>query len=176
MTYIVYRAVSPNSKYYIGITNNFKRRMKEHRRSVYPFGRALRKHGEENFTFSFIEVDTVDKALEIERFCVTDVEVKSDQCYNACVGGLLSDVLANKNPMHCREVVDNHPSLFTTQGNPMFDPELKAKMIASQQCKKVSVDGIEYYGVREAARNLGESRQCIVHRLKAESFPTYYYL
>jgi hypothetical protein len=78
--------------------------------------------------------------------------------------------------MHRQDVLDKHPGLFTSEYNPIHDPTIKKKMIESQACKRVSVLGTEYYGVREAARALNVSRQCLVHRLKSTTFPDYYYL
>lgn len=171
--YIVYRAVSPSGKYYVGITNNFKRRLKEHRSSPYIFGKALRKYGHNNFTYHLLEVATVEEALDWERLLVKH---EADDCYNMCPGGILADVLVSNNPMHREDVLLNHPNLFTTENNPMNNPLCKQKMIESQDCKKVSALGTIYYGVREAARALDVSRQCLIHRLKSSNFPEYFYL
>ena len=51
--YLIYKATSPSGRIYIGVTNNFKRRMKEHMSSPYPFGHAVRKYGRQNFTYEF---------------------------------------------------------------------------------------------------------------------------
>lgn len=176
MKYLVYKATSPSGRIYIGITNNFKRRMKEHLSSKYPFGHALRKYGRNNFTYSFEEYDTLEEALEREAQLVTKEEVASKKYYNCCVGGVLSNVLKNDNPMSNPEVVANHPNVWTSENNPMHNLVSKQKMIENQRCKKVNVDGKEYYGVREAARCLGVSRQMLVHRLKSPNYPTHFYV
>lgn len=163
---------------YIGITNNFKRRMKEHGASPYAFGKALRKYGRDAFTYEFEMFDTVEEALSREAELVTVETLKLKTLYNETVGGSLSNVLFNKNPMHDKNVVDQHPSVWKkgSSNNPMYNPESKQKMIASQACKKVSIDEVVYYGVREAARVLGISRQLVVFRLKSVNQPTWFYV
>lgn len=173
--YLVYIATSPTGKRYVGVTNNLKRRIKEHLSSPYPFGRALRKHGKDAFRFDIIECLDVHHAMELESLMVGDEEVASDDYYNVCVGGTLSNVLLQKNPMHDPDVVAKHPSLFSSTKNPMFNLKSKHKMIESQKRKKVRIEGKTYGGVREAARALGLLRQTLVHRLKSDNFPTYCY-
>lgn len=176
MNYIVYKATSPSGRIYIGVTNNFKRRMKEHLSSKYPFGHALRKYGRENMEYEFEFFDTVEEALAREAELVTIKEVQSRKYYNTSIGGSFSNVLLNDNPMHRKEVLDKHPNLWTTENNPMNNPESKQKMIESQNRKKVSIDGVVYDGVREAARQLNSYRQFIVHRLKSNNYPNWYYV
>lgn len=176
MKYIVYKATSPNGRIYIGVTNNFKRRMKEHLSSKFPFGHAIRKYGRENFTYEFEFFDTVEKALEREAELVTLKEVKSKKYYNTCLGGTMSNILSNDNPMHKQEILDKHPNLWTTENNPMNNPESKQKMIQNQNRKKVFIDGVIYEGVREAARQLNSYRQFVVHRLRSSNYPTWYYI
>lgn len=176
MKYILYKATSPSGRTYIGITNNFKRRMKEHYGSKWPFGHALRKYGKHNFIYEFEYFDCVEDALTREKELVTLNEVKSKKYYNTCVGGTLSNVLEHMNPMHDKNVVENHPNIWTTENNPMNNPESKQKMIQSQKRKKVSIEGVIYDGVREAARQLNSYRQFIIHRIKSENYPDWYYV
>jgi hypothetical protein len=150
--------------------------MKEHRTSKWPFGHALRKYGEQNFTFEFENFDTVEEALLREEELVTPEALKTKLLYNATVGGQISNVLTYDNPMHRPGVVENHPNIWSSENNPMNNPESKQKMIESQNRKRVSIDSIEYDGVREAARQLGTYRQFVVYRLKSEFWPTWYYL
>ena len=60
--------------------------------------------------------------------------------------------------------------------NPMDDISVKSKhkqimkspeYLAKQKCKSITVDGVEYYSKREAARKLGISRQLLKYRLNA---------
>lgn len=176
MNYILYKATSPSGRTYIGITNNFKRRMKEHLSSKWPFGHAIRKYGRENFSYEFEYFENADQALAREGELVTTESLKTKKLYNATVGGILSNVLEYDNPMHRDGVIENHPNIWSTENNPMNNPESKRKMIESQTRKRVSIDGAEYPGVREAARQLGSYRQFVVHRLRSTNYPTWYYL
>ncbi len=176
MEYTLYKLTSPSGRYYIGITNNFKRRLKEHGSSKYALGHAIRKYGKHNFQYEFETFDTVEEALAREAELVTLDLVKAKKVYNETVGGILSNVLGNDNPMHREGVSENHPNIWSTENNPMNDPVSKQKMIDSQSTKKVSIDGVEYYGVREAARQLGSYRQFVIHRLHSNNYPTWYYL
>ncbi len=174
--YLLYKATSPSGRMYVGVTNNFKRRMKEHLSSKWPFGHALRKYGRHNFTYEFEQFETMEMALAREYELVNEDSIKSKKFYNACVGGVISNTLTTNNPMHDKNVLENHPNLWTSENNPMNNPESKQKMIESQKRKEISVDGIIYKGVREAARTLGVSRQLLVHRLRSKNFSTYFYL
>lgn len=176
MNYIVYKATSPSGRIYIGVTNNFKRRMKEHLSSKWPFGHALRKYGRENMIYKFEYFDSVEDALRRESELVTIKEVKSKKYYNTSLGGTFNFVLTNDNPMHRPEVLEKHSNLWTTENNPMNNPESKKKMIESQKRKKVSIDGTIYEGVREAARQINSYRQFVVHRLKSSNYPDWYYV
>jgi len=176
MKYLLYKALSPSGRTYIGVTNNFKRRMKEHQTSKWPFGHALRKYGKENFDYQFEYFDSVEEALEREAQLVTEEELKTKKLYNACIGGRLSNVLLYDNPMHREEVVKKHPNLWTTQNNPMNNPDSKQKMVESQKRKRVFIEGEVYEGVREASRKLKTYRQFVIHRLKSKNFPDWYYV
>ena len=174
MKYYLYKLTDPNGKSYVGVTNNFKRRMKEHRKSEWPIGQAIREFGEENFTVRIEKFESKIEALEKEFELVSFDTLPS--LYNMTVGGGNATQLVLNNPMKNPEVVEKHPSIWTSTHNPMKDPRSKQKMIEAQKRKAVSIDGITYNGVREAARAVGESRQMVVYRLKSETFPTWFYL
>lgn len=176
MKYVLYKATSPSGRIYIGITNNFKRRMKEHGSSPFPFGHAVRKYGKHNFTYEFEYFSTMEDALTREAELVTEKEVESKKYYNTSLGGTLSNVLKSQNPMHNRKTVLKHPNIWSAKNNPMNNPDSKAKMIASQKRKRVSIDGVTYDGVREACRQLGTYRQFMIHRLKSDNYPEWYYV
>jgi predicted GIY-YIG superfamily endonuclease len=174
MKHLLYKLTDPNGKSYYGVTNNFKRRMKEHRKSPWAIGKALREFGEENFTMSFEEFETREKAFERE-FELVSPETLED-LYNMSVGGAPHEQMLHSNPMKDPTIAGSHPNIWTKDNNPMNCEASKTKMIANQKRKPVSIDGVSYPGVREAARVLGESRQMVVHRLKSSSFPTWFYL
>ena len=176
MKYMLYKATSPSGKTYIGVTNNFKRRLKEHGRSPYTFGKALRKYGKDNFTYEFELFPDAESAFSREAELVTLEVLDSRVLYNETVGGTLSNVLALRPPMRNPETIKKHPTLFSSTYNPMHNPEYKQKMIEAQRRKPVSIDGVRYEGVREAARQIGSYRQFVIHRLKSDNFPTWFYI
>jgi hypothetical protein len=152
--------------------------MKEHGTSPYTFGRALRKYGRENFHYEFELFPDVESALTREAELVTVEALQSGRLYNESVGGVFSNSLRGKNPMHDPEVLKRHPKLFTKEYNPLNDPEIREKARRAQDGykKKVSIDGVVYNGVREAARQLNSYRQFVVHRLKSSNYPTWFYV
>lgn len=178
MEYIVYIATAQNGKRYVGITNNFKRRMKEHNSSPYPFGRALRKHGRESFTYEFIQCADIDEAYDIEARLVGPEQVADDMFYNISCGGRQDVQFGDRNCMKDPEVVARHSGCWTSENNPMRqEKHLKANRERNdKKKKKVSVDGIIYNGVRHAARVLGTTRQALGHRLKSENFPDHFFV
>lgn len=174
MTHLVYIARSPSNKLYIGITNNFKRRLKEHNSSPYPFGKALRKYGKPNFTFSFVVCESLDDAYEIEELLVGIDQVKDKNYYNISCGGRPVVQIGKLNPMRRPEVIAN-PSLFTTENNPMNSPSIREGHNAHQK-KPVSIEGVRYDGVRGAAKAIECSRQKLVYRLKSDNYKDHYYV
>lgn len=174
MRHLLYKLTDPNGKSYYGVTNNFKRRMKEHRTSEWAIGKALREFGEENFTMSFEEFETRDEAFEREFELVSPETVSN--LYNMSVGGSAYTQMVYSNPMKNPDIAKDHPNVWSAQNNPMHNAISKQKMIEGQKRKAVSIDGVRYNGVREAARCVGESRQMVVYRLKSPTFPDWFYL
>ena len=114
MEYVVYKAVNKINGYiYIGITNNFKQRIREHKscansdnyRYKSRFYNAIRKYGFENFKFEIIETVEDRKILEereiywIAYYNSTDKNIG----YNITTGGTggkTHDVFGENNPMY----------------------------------------------------------------------------
>lgn len=87
--------------------------------------------------------------------------------------------LGDNNVMRRPEVRDNHPCLFTTENNPMNDPEIrrKAKEIHTKKSgKPVVICNKIYDSIREAARELDMSPQKLRHRLKSDNFPDHCFI
>lgn len=164
-----------NNKKYIGVTNNFERRFIEHQRSKYNIGKALREYGKDNFKIELIPCDTKEEAYELEGLSVTLEDVNSGNFYNMIPGGIVNNFEGDMNPMRRNDVKDKHPSLFTSEANPMKDPELREKNQQAQKLRKVLIGDTVYFGVREAARQLGMSRQKLIHRIKSNNFPDHQY-
>lgn len=174
MKYYLYKLTDPHGKSYVGVTNNFKRRMKEHRKSEWPIGCALREFGEGNFSVVIEEFEAKTDALNKE-FELVSFETLPN-LYNVTIGGGNATQLALANPMKNPNIAEKHPNIWTSVHNPMKSESSKQKMIESQKRKAVSIEGVCYNGVREAARAVGESRQMVIHRLRSDNFPLWFYL
>jgi len=80
-----------NGKQYVGITNDFGRRWKEHvkvndKSSILP--KAINKYGQENFTYAkIITCPTREQAFELETCLIDDYGTLSPFGYNICPGG-----------------------------------------------------------------------------------------
>lgn len=91
--YYIYKVTNLiNNKVYIGQTNNFEKRKREHltdtRTSHQPFKRALNKYGEENFKWEIIdEVSTKQQADEKEKYYINSLNSKIPNGYNMANGG-----------------------------------------------------------------------------------------
>jgi len=174
MKHYLYKLTSEDGKSYIGVTKDLKRRLKEHKSAKTPLGEAIRCYGFDSFKFVVEEFETRELALDKEFELVSVENLPS--LYNETVGGGIKKQMSHMNPMKNSEVCSSHPSLWTTENNPMNSEVSKMKMVSNQKRKAVVVEGVEYGGVREAARAIGESRQALVYRLKSPTFPDYYYV
>ena len=95
--YCIYKAVNKkNGKTYIGKTNNFEKRKREHfldKRTNSIFDRALRKHGDELFEWSILEnhIPTLKAANEREQYWIKQYNAyfrwDDSNGYNMTCGG-----------------------------------------------------------------------------------------
>lgn len=120
MEFVVYKIINNiNGCIYIGITNNFERRMREHKNNAenlnYKYKsklyNAMRKYGIENFSSEIIETVKSRKQLEerekhwIKFYNSTDHELG----YNITdggTGGCTHDVSGENNPMYGHKYTD----------------------------------------------------------------------
>ena len=93
MIYTIYRLTNTiNGKVYIGVTNNFKKRMREHSYATnnYLISRAIRKYGWSNFTQEIIlQSKDKDYAYRIAeaQFILEHNSTDADKGYNLTDGG-----------------------------------------------------------------------------------------
>jgi group I intron endonuclease len=78
-----------NGHKYVGMSNNIKRRWTEHRTKTHKkrsvIGRAMLKHGIDNFSFEIIEIiENIDDLPKREEFWINEIKPK----YNMNLGGL----------------------------------------------------------------------------------------
>ncbi len=91
--YYIYKVTNKeNGKIYIGQTNNFKRRIKEHlkdkRTNHQPFKRALNKYGKDGFTWEIIDKCNLKKEInDKEKYYINYYNSKIPKGYNITNGG-----------------------------------------------------------------------------------------
>lgn len=86
--------------FYIGKSNNIKRRFKEHQQKSYeqsriPFDGYIKEKGIESFTYEVLEECSVDELNEKEQYWIN--KLNATQSGNKFDGGL-TDVVGNNNP------------------------------------------------------------------------------
>ena len=92
-TFCIYKAVNTlNGKTYIGKTNNFKKRKREHCRydidnGLY-FHKALKRYGESNFKWEIIDyADTLEDINNLEKYYIEKYNTYKPNGYNLTKGG-----------------------------------------------------------------------------------------
>lgn len=76
-----------NGKQYIGVSKNPKVRLKEHYKTDFPIGRALRKYGSQ-IDFSILaQTEGYKAAFELEKFYIKDLNTMKPNGYNLTPGG-----------------------------------------------------------------------------------------
>lgn len=117
--YCIYKIVNIiNNNIYIGRTNNFNRRVIEHknqykrtdRTNNSPIYVAMRKYGIDNFIYEIIEeTDDLEKSYELEKFYIkkyrNDLGYENVYNYqNGGLGGQSHDISGINNPMYHKKL------------------------------------------------------------------------
>ena len=80
-----------NQKKYIGITNNYNRRWKEHKNCAHPeslLAQAIQKYGVSNFHFEVLYSNlSIEEASEKEKELIESLNTLSPNGYNLAKGG-----------------------------------------------------------------------------------------
>lgn len=97
MENVIYAAVFPNSKRYVGQAGNFKNRKREHKRcslknTSLRFYKAVRKYGWDNIRWEILEFCTGGMLNEREEFWVADQNSFIPNGYNMTPGGTGGDL------------------------------------------------------------------------------------
>lgn len=123
MKWLIYKATAPSGRCYVGLTNNFYDRKREHKSaafkknfSKYPFYAAIRKYGWEQITWEFLEenLPTLEDAIkaEMEWITTTKSHLKG---YNQTPGGiggaLITTVMKNKISTTLKDVYHADPTV-----------------------------------------------------------------
>lgn len=170
----LYVLTSPSGKVYVGVTTNFKRRMKEHHGSKYLIGKAIHKYKFKNFKVRLFKFDTIAEAYIMEALLIGQREVESDFYYNQVKGG-------GGPTVYTPELLDR----FKNSGKISWETRSKEARETSynnvleyrkKRSHRVQIDGICFSSVSEAARYFGLYKLGITHRLKSPNFPNYIYV
>ncbi len=90
--YLIYCHTSPSGKSYIGQTNNYKRRCKEHKQlknNSVSFARAIKKYGWDNFEHKILEENlSIDESNFKEEYYIKEMNTIFPFGYNLTTGGL----------------------------------------------------------------------------------------
>jgi group I intron endonuclease len=91
--YLVYKHISPSNKAYIGITNNYSKRSRQHQQLAakgegFAFHAAIRKYGWDKFKHEII-VENISKeeARLIEVLMIKELNTYAPNGYNLTIGG-----------------------------------------------------------------------------------------
>lgn len=80
-----------NQKIYIGITNDWKRRFREHKHNHAPsslIAKAIQKYGENNFSFEILQQGlSIEQACEKEIYFIEAFNCRAPNGYNVSKGG-----------------------------------------------------------------------------------------
>jgi group I intron endonuclease len=91
--YLIYKHTSPSGKSYIGQTNNYDRRCREHQSSTdcRYLSRAIKKYGWDSFQHELlIEGLSLDEANRWEEVLIKELNTLAPNGYNLNTGGLNS--------------------------------------------------------------------------------------
>lgn len=132
--FVVYMHTAPNGKSYIGQTNNFEKRCKEHRLGskrtpITVFSKAISKHGWDNFIHVLLaEGLTLDDANRIEIELIATHCTMVPNGYNLRSGG--------RNGLHSEET---RKRMSVAQLGHATTPEARTKMATAKMGKPLSL-------------------------------------
>ena len=177
-----------NDKKYIGQTINFKKRMNEHRvpsgKVCRLLSKAIKKYGWESFRAEIIDetAKSYDELNLLEiHYIKKHKSLATEWGYNLESGGN-NKTHSLESKQICREKKqawwDAHPEekerMSKQHKGKTLSQESKELMIKNMpQRKEVMIEGIKYQSIREAARQIGISKQLCMYRLKAKNFPNW---
>lgn len=173
---VIYMIKSPKGKVYIGRTNDFNRRMIEHKfiseknykeKYDYALYRAIRKYGWDNFEKRILfetNDESLLKKIEEEFILAYDAVKKG---YNNMYGSDGGDVFKD-NPERLEKMKQINRELFSGEKNPMYGKKHSKSAIQKQKEKakgRFSLDWfIDRNGKEEGTRLYEERRMFLKNR------------
>lgn len=170
-----------NGKAYIGQTYwSLDARFNKHCTSPYPIGKAIRKHGRENFTIELIEKTTSQDANRREITMIAAFDTQRPNGYNATAGGQFSAPMSDearqkqsermkqhiKDGTGCRSPEATAKRKIADKNRPPRSEEFRRKSAASAQRLTEDQRGFRSPEARAkqsiAAKNRGNIRRTII--------------
>jgi len=147
---IIYKATNRvNGKVYIGQTvQPLQKRKKQHTKTKEVLGRAIRKHGAENFTFVVIDNATDKESLNRkEAFWVSFFGSMSPRGYNLTAGGEANTIYSqeSREKMSCaakKRIPESTARLLAANKGRIIPPEEREKRSKAQLGRKASAETI----------------------------------
>lgn len=185
MIYNIYKIVcKTNKKEYYGRSQEIEKRFRSHKNMLrknehnnYYLQKDWIEYGEEDFEFVIIhEFNNLEESIRQEQMYINDNIGVGYNVGSATNGG---DVMTH-NPRK-EETRALKQKVFSGEGNPMYGREKTQKMIDSVKeanSKKVSIEGVVYNSMTEAAKEYDLKLTTMSHRLKAktERFKNWFYI
>jgi group I intron endonuclease len=159
--HVVYKHTAPNGKAYIGLTNNYKRRCKEHvtYSNCSLFYRAINKYGWDSFTHEFLATGlSIQAANHFEEFYIRTHNTLAPNGYNAHTGGDSHSVCEETRvkigaASSGRILSDEHKSKIGAAGiGKKHSPEAIAKMVEARNNRHPVTEEIR---IKMSAAHLG---------------------
>jgi group I intron endonuclease len=190
--YLVYVHTSPSGKSYVGLTNNYKRRCKEHKithlSECVNIARAIKKYGWDNFTHTIVDSGlSLDVANELEEFLIEELNTLAPNGYNLTTGG---NARIKSPESKAKTSASLMGRVFTAEHKDKIGAVHRGKVlseITKQRIqdsrkergaqhgarKEVLIDNILYESQLAAAISLGVSAATIAYRIKSDNYPNY---
>lgn len=154
--YLIYKHTSPSGKSYIGQTNDYDRRCRDHQQPssrCVKFRAAINKYGWDNFTHEILEESlTLLLANEQEEYWINFYDCVNSG-YNLLNGGL--------NRTHAEET---KVKFRLRRHSELTIEKIKNK---SPRSKPIIIYDIQYQSINEAAKTLGMQSSVIWRGLKS---------
>jgi group I intron endonuclease len=170
--YLIYKHTSPSGKSYIGQTNDYHRRCKEHQRSnkCPAIHNAIKYYGWDNFIHEILHDNlTIDQANVLEAKCILEYKTLSPNGYNLATGGLnskLSQESRNKLSLSCKNMSKETRAKMALSGkNSTLSKERKANTFEKlkQQYLQVTLTKNNYSAGKLAKLLFCKDRTIIRH-------------
>jgi group I intron endonuclease len=163
MKYIIYKLTSPSGKVYIGRTDNFERRMIEHKCRItkqgrWPIYKAAKKYGWDNITKEIIDTfDTLEECIDKELKYILEYDsIKNgyNSTYNTKDGG---DIwIGKRDTEQYKNFVEKMSEITSGLNNGMFGKTHSEETKSKQKEKAKGRFSLDWYiernGIEEGTK------------------------